>query len=233
MALRFLRYVAGLYESLHANLGAKRLPAVFPILVYNGERNWTAAVAFQDLVEQTIPADYIPHFRYYPIIEKSFSRANLRKMRNAVAALFYFETSPAEEIEAHMRAIVDILKEEEPGLVTAFGNWLTHWGGLSERDESQLLRLKQALTKLQEDAVASLFQRTFEEELEKTRRKGLQEGRQEGLLEGRQEGREKGRREFALNTARKLLARDMDPEEVAELVELSADEVRAVQDEKR
>ena len=120
-----------------------------------------------------------------------------------------------------MRAIVDILKEQEPGLVTAFGNRLTHWGGLSERDDSQLLRLKQALTKLPEDAVASLFQRTFEEELEKNRRKGLQEGRREG------------RREFALNTARKLLARDMDPEEVAELVELSADEVRAVQDEKR
>ena len=124
-----------------------------------------------------------------------------------------------------MRAIVDILKKEEPGLVTAFGNWLTHWGGLSERDDSQLLRLKQALTKLPEDPVASLFQRTFEEELEKTRRKGLQEGRRKD--------REKARREFALNTARKLLARDMDPEEVAELVELSADEVRAVQDEKR
>ncbi len=217
MALRFLRYVTGLYESLHANLGVKRLPAVFPILVYNGERNWTAAVAFQDLVEQTIPVDYIPHFRYYPIIEKNFGRANLRRMRNAVAALFYFETSPAAEIEAHMRDIVDILKEEEPGLVSAFGNWLTHWGGLSEQHDRHLLRLKQALMKLQEDAVASLFQRTFEEELQKNRRKGLQEGR----------------RETALNTARKLLARGMDPQEIADLVELNVEEVRALENEGR
>jgi predicted transposase/invertase (TIGR01784 family) len=245
MALRFLRYVAGLYESLHANLRTTRLPAVFPILLYNGEPNWTAAVAFQDLVERSIPSDYIPQFQYYPVIEKNFSRTNLRKMRNAVAALFYFETTPVAEIEPHMRAIVDILKEEEPGLVKAFGNWLTHWAAQSHGEVDRPFRLKQALMELQEDTVASLFERTLEEAYQKKRMeglkrgleeghtKGIEEGRQEGRQEGRKEGRQEGRHEAAVNTARKLLARGMEPADVADLVELSIEEVRAVQDEQR
>jgi N-methylhydantoinase A/oxoprolinase/acetone carboxylase beta subunit len=133
-------------------------------------------------------------------------------MRNAVAALFYFETTPVGEIETHMKTIVDILKEEEPGLVGAFGNWLAHWAAQSQQSDSRLLRLKQALLELQEDTVASLFERTLEEAYQKKRREG--------------------HREAAIKTARKLLSRGIEPEEVAELVELSIDEVQVLQGER-
>ncbi|NBC30741.1 MAG: hypothetical protein GVY29_12215 [Spirochaetes bacterium] len=79
--------------------------------------------------------------------------------------------------------------------------------------------------------MASLFERTLEEAYQKKRLEGLKPGLEEGRTKGIQEGREEGRRAAAVETARKLLARGMDPEDVAELVELSADEVRASQAE--
>jgi predicted transposase/invertase (TIGR01784 family) len=164
-------------------------------------------------------------------IDADFTRANLRRMRNAVAALFYFETTPVGEIEPHMRAIVDILKEEEPGLVSAFGNWLAHWAAQSRQSDSRLLRLKQALLELQEETVASLFERTLEEAYQKKRLEGLKRGLEEGHTKGIQEGRQEGHRAAAVKTARKLLARGMEPEEVAELVELSIEDVQALQRE--
>jgi hypothetical protein len=45
-----------------------RLTAVFPILIYNGERPWIAPRRFEEAVEPSIPARYIPAFHYYAMI---------------------------------------------------------------------------------------------------------------------------------------------------------------------
>ena len=41
---------------------------VFTILIYSGERHWTAPRSFQEAVEPSIPARYIPKFDDYAII---------------------------------------------------------------------------------------------------------------------------------------------------------------------
>lgn len=63
-------------------------------------------------------------------------------------------------------------------------------------------------------------------------REGVEKGLEEGLLKGREKGREEGREEgkriASERLARNLLARGMDPEEVAELTSLPIDLIRSL-----
>jgi hypothetical protein len=83
-----LRYIAELYEHLIRNHKLSRLPAVFPVMLYNGEKRWTAPEELNILIENSIPEKYIPCFRYYKIAVNEFSKDFLIKLNNTVAALF-------------------------------------------------------------------------------------------------------------------------------------------------
>ncbi len=82
------------------------------------------------------------------------------------------------------------------------------------------------------DAAKEIPMTVGERLIEKGRREGEQMGLQKGLKEGRQEGRQEGRREGELHAkrtlARKLLAIGSSPADVAELTELSFDEVQSL-----
>ena len=67
-AFQLLRYMVEQWYDLEKQgvLGSK-LPPIFPIVVYHGEKGWTHGVHFQDIVN--IPHDdmkpYIPDFQYF------------------------------------------------------------------------------------------------------------------------------------------------------------------------
>jgi len=67
-AFQLLRYMVEQWYELEKQgaLGSK-LPPIFPILMYHGEKGWTQGVHFQDIVN--IPHDdmkaYIPDFQYF------------------------------------------------------------------------------------------------------------------------------------------------------------------------
>ena len=66
------------------------------------------------------------------------------------------------------------------------------------------------------------------DEYEKGVQAGMREGMQQGMQEGMQEGLEKGRKSALRDTARKLLATDMDEWRVVEITGLTIEEVRAL-----
>lgn len=86
MALRILRYTLELYSSLLKDRPAmKKLPAVFPILLYNGDERWIAPENLADLIDQRISLDFIPRFRYFKIAENEFSRERLLSLKNLIS----------------------------------------------------------------------------------------------------------------------------------------------------
>ena len=65
MALRILNYIVQFYQSL-SNKG--KLPAIFPIVLYNGDREWNAKMEISQCIENKwIPEKYIPKMSYYLI----------------------------------------------------------------------------------------------------------------------------------------------------------------------
>ncbi|TVR57891.1 MAG: hypothetical protein EA426_11245, partial [Spirochaetaceae bacterium] len=68
--VRMLLYILQLYDQLFRSSTKGLLPAVFPVLLYNGSRPWTVPHNISELIASEIPGKYIPSFEYYPIIER-------------------------------------------------------------------------------------------------------------------------------------------------------------------
>ena len=129
MALRFLRYICEFYESLShtRRLGrGQKLPAIFPLLLYNGSRRWTAPVTMQDLVDARgkIPGRFIPHFEYCLIDENAWSADSLVSIRNTVAALFLDEKTPEVRLSDIDLLLYTLVKDEDHGAARELFLWL-------------------------------------------------------------------------------------------------------------
>jgi predicted transposase/invertase (TIGR01784 family) len=214
MALRILRYTLELYSSLLKNLPVmKKLPSVFPILLYNGDDRWTAPENLADLIDQRISLDFIPRFRYFKIAENEFSREKLLSLKNLIGALFLVETTDQEALVPLVTQIVDILRQEQPEVVKAFVSWLHSFFADPVPDwVADVSQLTEVPTML------ATTVKKWKEEL-------LQQGLQEGLQQGRNEGRTEGRYEGIRVTARNLKKKGMPLAEIAEVTGLSIEEI--------
>ncbi len=86
MSLRLLEYIVQFYKDLLKVENREYLPPVFPLVLYSGDRKWSAPIQFKDLVSpSSMPGKYIPNFRYYRIAINEISMDRLQKIRNAVA----------------------------------------------------------------------------------------------------------------------------------------------------
>lgn len=65
-ALQILRYETRIWDQyLKQNPKAKKLPPVFPMLLYNGKAEWKIPANFQSLIQTSgIPEKYIPEYSY-------------------------------------------------------------------------------------------------------------------------------------------------------------------------
>jgi predicted transposase/invertase (TIGR01784 family) len=78
------------------------------------------------------------------------------------------------------------------------------------------------------DAVKYVGEEAREEGLRRGLRRGLKRGREEGLRRGREEGREEGEKRKVVEFAIKCLNKGMSVVAVAELTDLSIEEVKEI-----
>lgn len=111
MPLRFLRYITAFYEAyLDEHPGVETLPAVFPLLLYNGDESWSVPYRIEEMMEPTIPERFLPRLSYYPIIINAIPKERLERIKNAVSAVFYVENSDPEHLAQEWGRLEAILK---------------------------------------------------------------------------------------------------------------------------
>ena len=174
MPLRFLRYVAEFYQSLNSSAPSGLLPAVFPVLIYNGNAPWTARTSIQELIEPVIPPQYIPALHYYPVIENKYSRETLLRLRSALSAVFYVENLERDQLLARLDDIVAIIQQEHPELRTLFWNWLNSVARAREESADTLAAIQDARE------VKTMFAASVEAYEKKLRAESLQQGIEKG-----------------------------------------------------
>lgn len=209
MSLRMLRYITELYEYLIKNYRIKKLPAVFPVMLYNGEKKWTAPEELNKLIEKSIPLKYIPDFRYYKIAENEFSKDFLFKIKNSVSALFYTENSVKEDLISEIRILVNLLRSEKPEELSFFINWFKYMF----KDREDLVEEIKGIDEVNKMLRSSL--KKYSKEL-------ISEGMEKGL----QKGLEKGIKKAKLETAAALLGRKMPEKDISEVTGLTLEEIR-------
>ncbi|ALG66783.1 Rpn family recombination-promoting nuclease/putative transposase [Beggiatoa leptomitoformis] len=196
MAIRLMVYIGLLYQDLiKAGLTTDKLPPVLPIVLYNGNRRWTAPVNVQDLIEPSPLQNYQPQLHYLLIDEGAYSTTELSRLHNLVAALFRIEKARnKEEVIAVLEALLQWLKEpEQMGIRQAFAVWLNRVylpHHLPNTELPKLIDLQEINVMLAERVAI-----WYEEGVQKGMQAGMQEGLLKGIQQGREEGREQGREE--------------------------------------
>jgi len=131
MAVRMLTYTALLYQKLIAD-GVLRersaLPPVLPVVIYNGQRPWTAPMDIAELIASgrgAALARYQPSQRYFLLDEGRVGGADLPS-GNLVSALIALETT-RDRLRALelLDALTDLLhKQDDEELTAAFNEWV-------------------------------------------------------------------------------------------------------------
>lgn len=187
MPIRLLHYVACFYDHLLKSGAAtvsRGLPPVLPIVLYNGQRRWTAS---RDIYEMITPEPpeflriYQPHLRYYLIDEGRYTHRQLAARHSPLSAVFGIEKA-SRDLQSLQRAVdrvvaiirADPHKERADAIVT---RWLKrHLQRLGARvDLDQLNSVVE-----EKDMLAENLEYLVEKERRKGRQEGLEEGRREG-----------------------------------------------------
>ncbi|MBF0109958.1 MAG: Rpn family recombination-promoting nuclease/putative transposase [Magnetococcales bacterium] len=198
MSVRMTAYVMLLYQDLVKSGQVKhgeKLPAVLPVVLYNGKPEWTAALEVSDLIT-SIPGGldpFRPRMRYLLIDETRYGDAELESMQNLSAALFRLEKSRTpQEIRNVLKNLIDWLKA--PGQSSLRRAFTVMLGRvlLPKRLPGQSI---QEFNDLQ--GMDAMLAETVQEWTQQWKSEGLQEGLKKGLKEGRKEGLKEGRKEEA------------------------------------
>ena len=205
MPLRMLTYILLFYQELLKKSKINKLPAVFPVLLYNGEKKWTAPEKIEDLIEKPFKSikPYIPKFKYYKIAENEFEKESLEKLNNLTAQLFNIENSSVNELDNVMSKLLTILKTEVPReLQRDFGLWLR-----------QTLRIRNSdfdIGKLDEMEVKPMLA----EEIKRFEKEVIREEVRKGKLEEK------------LELAKKMLNEGVEVEFIAKISGLNISEIK-------
>ncbi|MEE4377185.1 MAG: Rpn family recombination-promoting nuclease/putative transposase, partial [Candidatus Competibacteraceae bacterium] len=232
MAVRILSYTGLLYQDLirSQSLNENRLPPVLPIVLYNGDTRWTAAVELAQLMEPA-PTElkaYQPQQRYLLLDEGTYSDHQLAGLRNLVAAVFRLENSRTpDDVLAIVTALVDWLKQpQQTSLRRAFTVWIRRVI-LADTDTASepMIELDEVRTML-----AQRVQQWKQQWREGGYAEGLEQGREQGLEQGREQGLQSERvmllrqsrvrfDTMTANALAPLLEQIHDPERLAQIGE--------------
>ncbi len=194
MALRVLVYVSLLAQRLQRQgllVKRKLLPPILPLVLYNGDVEWTSAREVSELfVEMPVElARYQPRMPYLLIDEQRLRRSDLESLRNLAAALFRQEQSQGP---TEMFQVTDALAEwlqDRSDLLEAFLAWIGHVL-LPRRVPDVELREKvptlEELRAMLQEKTHKTWAEMWQEDAEK---KGLAKGMRKGIRKGRLQGR--------------------------------------------
>jgi predicted transposase/invertase (TIGR01784 family) len=183
MALRLLSYLLLFYLELVKDeriREERRLPAVFPVLLYSGDDTWTAAQSIDELIAapSRFPPAFVPSFRYYKIAENEFGRESLELIDNLVSRLFLIETAEVERIAEVVTEAVEVLKREvDPELQRNFGLWLRRLF------EKRRIDVDIDIVTMTAQEVRTMLEANLQKYEERLIAKGRIEGRAEGRVE--------------------------------------------------
>ncbi len=216
MPIRLLHYVACFYDHLiktGETTAAQGLPPVFPVLIYNGSRRWTAKHDIYDLIQPEPPVflhRYQPHLRYYVIDIGRYTEQELAQRSTPLSGVFSIENvvgGPEQLHRAIERMVALIQSDPNRGRIDKV---VTRW-------------LKRHLKRLGAEVNVDPINSVVEDKAM------LAENLEQWVEQERQKGRQEGRQDTQRQTAINLLTLGMlTDEQIAQVTGLTLTEVKTL-----
>ncbi len=210
-------YVSSFYmDYVASHKRIKKLPPVFPILLYSGPRKWTAPESLAELIEgEEYLGEYGLRFKYFKIAANAFSKEKLLKIKNLVSTLFLAEAH--YDLDLIKKELQELFRREsDKTAVSLLLNWFVQMRKHGRIPPSAY----EALERVYESP------KEAQQMLETAVRKEKKGYFNEGKREGRREGKREGKRESQIEMARKLTAKGFEPALIAEITGLSEAQLR-------
>ena len=190
MTVRMMTYVSLLGQHLirESRLDQGRLPALIPIVLYNGARRWKSPTDVADCFAPSLPglASFRPRLRYHLIDEARMQLSSTPGVRNVASALFQLERSNTPSDIAQLAAAVGeaLQAPEHQPLRRTVNLWLRRlirrkMPDIAAAELDQIDDLLKGPTMLEET-----LERLYTEAIEK----GLSKGMSQGLSQGQSQG---------------------------------------------
>lgn len=186
MPFRLLVYMTAIWLDYFKNCDKNarkrvdyRLPAIMPIVLYNGERNWTAPCRFKEMINHAdMFGKYIVDFEYVLVSIKKLTVSEIRNSNTLVDNIFLADKKRTREdwisgIGELMCRIREMDKEDLNEWITWFSNVI---GKLKEQERKEFIK---QVREGDEKVMCSSFERL----LNKENAQGRAQGKAEAVIE--------------------------------------------------
>lgn len=226
MAWRLMRYCMGAMQK-HLEAGHKKLPLVFPILFYTGEKSpypystdWFDCFSGRDIAEK--------------IYTKPFKLVDVTTLNDG-EIMQHKRMALLELVQKHIRRrdMTELLSEivkllsynyySDNQVITLF-NYLIQEGNAEQ--PAKLIKEIAKQSEKHEEALMNIAQGLRQEGIQEGIQKGKLEGMQEGIQKGIQKGKLEGEKQASLKIARQMLESGMDRQSVMKFTSLTDSELK-------
>ena len=223
MAFRVLKYMVAIMEKHVAQTKTSKLPIVYPIVIYNGWKNYKHSTDIFDLFgdKKELAQDIL--WKPYQLIDLStISDDKLKESLWYGIAAYVMKHIFEKDFLPALKDIINNLKDiETQGEMSYIYTTLSYIVEASEIEKEDFINtVKTGLSAINEEKIMTLA--------EQFRQEGVQAGKQLGIQEGIQKGYHKGQLEkinALKNISMKLLNQGMDPSQISTVTGLSIEEI--------
>ena len=239
MPYRLLIYMMGIWRDFLKNTDLQaaerkefKLPAIVPIVLYNSKDRWTACRSFKDtLAAVELFGEYVVDFKYILIDVNRYDKQTLTALDNFIGSVFKIDQAVGpKEYRDRLLEIGPTLKKFDAKKFQLFVSWLKMVLNASRLPEETKRELTNILAETRPEEAEKMVT-NMEQTLGRMYEEGKLEGLMAGKAEGKAEGKEEGILEGKMKDARKMLAKNMDEDLVADITELPLEEIKRLKAE--
>jgi predicted transposase YdaD len=195
MPMRLLFYIVEIWREILKNTSKDdrrrndfKLPAVVPMVLYNGKNKWTAYRNFRDVLSGSeLFGENIIDFRYILFDIYRYDEKQLESMANMVSTVFLLDKEISkEDLMKRLRLTAYVLKKITPEQFDILKIWLKSIMKPRLDDESKV-KVEEILEKSSQgevDSMVSNLGKTIDNIIKEGRKEGEKEGKKAGLLQG-------------------------------------------------
>ena len=190
MPFRLLVYMIAIWMDYFKNCDKNvrkqkefRLPAIMPIVLHNGEKNWTASRNFKEMIAHAnVFEDYVVNFKYELVSINELTTMKIKNSNTLIDNIFLADKKKTRKewidgIPELIRRIREMNKDDFNEWITWFFNVIK---ALNEEERNKLI--EQLREGDEKDMCSSL-----EMLLNREKAEGRAEGKEEGKAEGKAE----------------------------------------------
>ncbi len=226
MPIRLLYYMTEIWRDILKNVDDKerkkgnfRLPAIIPLILYNGEKQWTACRHFKEILDgYELFKDHILDFNYILFDVNRYKEEELLKLANLISTIFLLDQKvDMRVIKERLQKTADILKLSDEQF-TLFKNWVKRIfkPRMTKSMQEELEMILEKASSMEVKEMVSNLAMTLEKEVLEAQHRGREEGKKEGRKEGKKE------------VAKSMLINDMDIDLVTKLTGLPREVVEEI-----